>query len=272
MPVRLVRFTLQDNPPARLDKALARDVPEEAALSRSRLTRLLAEGAVRVDGVIVTDGKARPREDAEVEITVQEASESHMEAEDIALDVVFEDDDLIVLNKPAGMVVHPAPGSPDGTLVNALIHHCGEGLSGVGGEKRPGIVHRIDKDTTGLLVVAKTDRAHHGLAGQFAAHTVERRYLAVCNGVPMPTTPACAGSREPVSSRGTSSRSRPTLPATRPTGSGRRSCSTAVATPSPASASSSRWGSPRWRRSSNAGSRPGAPTRSGSTCPIAGTA
>ncbi|SMY08702.1 RluA family pseudouridine synthase [Flavimaricola marinus] len=193
MPTRVVQFVIQDNPPARLDKALARDVPEDASLSRSRLTRLLAEGAVKVDGVVVTDGKAKVHEDAAVEITVLDAVESHIGAEDIPLDVVFEDDDLIVINKPAGMVVHPAPGTPGGTLVNALIHHCGEGLSGVGGEKRPGIVHRIDKDTSGLLVVAKTDRAHHSLADQFAAHTVERRYLAVCNGVPDANDPRLRG-------------------------------------------------------------------------------
>lgn len=193
MTTRLVRFVIQDNPPARLDKALARDVPAEASLSRSRLVRLLADGAVRIDGIVVTDGKARAHEDAEVAIEIAEATESHIGAEDIPLSVVFEDDDLIVINKPAGMVVHPAPGTPGGTLVNALIHHCGPGLSGVGGEKRPGIVHRIDKDTSGLLVAAKTDRAHHSLADQFAAHTVERRYLAVCNGVPDANDPRLRG-------------------------------------------------------------------------------
>jgi 23S rRNA pseudouridine1911/1915/1917 synthase len=107
--------------------------------------------------------------------------------------VVFEDDDLIVINKPTGMVVHPAPGTPGGTLVNALLHHCGDALSGVGGEKRPGIVHRIDKETSGLLVVAKTDRAHHGLAAQFEAHTVERHYRAICYGVPDSNDPRVRG-------------------------------------------------------------------------------
>jgi 23S rRNA pseudouridine1911/1915/1917 synthase len=114
-------------------------------------------------------------------------------AEDIPLVVVWEDDDLIVIDKPAGMVVHPAPGSPSGTLVNALLHHCGDTLSGIGGERRPGIVHRIDKDTTGLLVVAKSDRAHHGLAAQFEAHTVNRHYLAVVNGVPSAYDPRLRG-------------------------------------------------------------------------------
>ena len=111
------------------------------------------------------------------------------------LTIHHEDDDLIVVDKPAGMVVHPAPGSPSGTLVNALLHHFGGRLSGVGGEKRPGIVHRIDKDTSGLLVVAKSDAAHHGLADQFAAHTVERSYLALCHGVPHTGDPRLKGLR-----------------------------------------------------------------------------
>ena len=181
------------DPPARLDKALARDVPEEAALSRSRLMRLLEEGAVTINGAVVSDAKARLTEGDHVAVTLDVASESHIGPEDIALDVVWEDDDLIVINKPAGMVVHPAPGSPDGTLVNALIHHCGDTLSGVGGMRRPGIVHRIDKDTTGLLVAAKSDRAHHGLAAQFEKHTVERRYLAICYGVPDTADPRLHG-------------------------------------------------------------------------------
>ena len=115
--------------------------------------------------------------------------------EDIPLDVVFEDDHLIIVNKPAGMVVHPAPGSETGTLVNALLHHFGGDLSGVGGEKRPGIVHRIDKDTSGLLVVAKSDAAHAGLAKQFADHSISRRYLAVTKGVPSKADPRLAGLR-----------------------------------------------------------------------------
>ncbi len=114
-------------------------------------------------------------------------------AEDIPLDVVFEDAHLIVVNKPAGMVVHPAPGSETGTLVNALLHHCGDTLSGIGGKKRPGIVHRIDKDTSGLLVVAKTDAAHQGLAAQFAAHQLERLYRAVVWGRPSAVDPRLAG-------------------------------------------------------------------------------
>ncbi|WP_375280439.1 RluA family pseudouridine synthase [Pseudooctadecabacter sp.] len=188
-----VEFEILAAPPARMDKALARDVPQAAALSRSRLSRLLADGAVQVNGAVVTDPRAKAAEGDAVSITVEVAEDYHAAAEDIPLDVVFEDDDLIVINKPPGMVVHPAPGTPGGTLVNALLHHCGDSLSGVGGEKRPGIVHRIDKETSGLLVAAKSDRAHHGLAAQFEAHTVERHYRAICYGVPDSNDPRVRG-------------------------------------------------------------------------------
>lgn len=193
MTATIVTFEISENPAPRLDKALARDVPLDASLSRSRLMRLLAEGAVKVNGVVVTDPRAKPVEGDAILISVEVADDYHVAPEDIALDVVFEDDDLIVINKPTGMVVHPAPGTPGGTLVNALLHHCGDALSGVGGEKRPGIVHRIDKETSGLLVVAKTDRAHHGLAAQFEAHTVERHYRAICYGVPDSNDPRVRG-------------------------------------------------------------------------------
>ena len=191
----IVTFTIAADPPPRLDKALARDVPEGAALSRSRLARLIEAGSVRVGGTVLRDVKGRVAEGDLVEITLEAAEPSHMAAEPIPLDVVFEDDDLIVVNKSAGMVVHPAPGTPSGTLVNALIHHCGDSLSGVGGEKRPGIVHRIDKETSGLLVVAKSDAAHHGLAVQFEAHTAARRYLAICYGCPDAADPRLRGLR-----------------------------------------------------------------------------
>lgn len=193
MPERQVDFTIAENPPARLDKALARDVPFEASLSRTRLARLIQDGAVSVDGTVVTDAKARISEGANIAIVIDAPEESHIGPEAIALEVVYEDDDLIVVNKPAGMVVHPAPGTPSGTLVNALLHHCGDALSGVGGVKRPGIVHRIDKDTSGLLVVAKSDAAHQGLAAQFEAHTVERSYRALCYGVPDANDPRLRG-------------------------------------------------------------------------------
>ncbi len=193
MGTRLIEFHIAAAPPPRLDKALARDVPAEENLSRTRLARLINEGAVTVDGAVVEDPKAKIAEGAQIEITVAEAEDSHIGPEDIPLEVVYEDDDLIVINKPAGMVVHPAPGSPNGTLVNALLHHCGEDLSGVGGVKRPGIVHRIDKETSGLLVVAKSDAAHHGLAAQFEAHSVERYYRAICYGVPDANDPRLRG-------------------------------------------------------------------------------
>ncbi|TKA96401.1 RluA family pseudouridine synthase [Cereibacter changlensis] len=189
----ILLVTIGENPPDRLDKALAREVPEEAALSRSRLMKLIAEGAVALEGVAVTDPKTKVTEGQVFAVTLGEAVETDTLAEDIPLSVVWEDDDLIVIDKPVGMVVHPAPGSYTGTLVNALLHHCGDTLSGVGGEKRPGIVHRIDKDTSGLLVVAKSDRAHHGLAAQFEAHTVTRHYIALVHGRPDAADPRLRG-------------------------------------------------------------------------------
>jgi len=191
-----LRVVIAADPPPRLDKALARDVPEAAALSRTRLGRLIAEGAVRrADGTVLTDPKARVAEGDVIDITVPVSAEYDVRPQDIPLDVVWEDADLVVVNKPAGMVVHPAPGTPDGTLVNALLHHFGGDLSGVGGEKRPGIVHRIDKDTSGLLVVAKSDRAHHGLAKQFERHSAERVYQAVVHGVPDLGDPRLMGTK-----------------------------------------------------------------------------
>jgi 23S rRNA pseudouridine1911/1915/1917 synthase len=193
--LRIISFEIGPEPAPRLDKALGRDVPEEAALSRSRLARLIAAGDVAINGATITDARARVVEGDQVTIRVAEASEVETRPQDIPLDICYEDDDLIVVNKPAGLVVHPAPGSPDHTLVNALLHHFGGNLSGVGGEKRPGIVHRIDKDTSGLLVIAKSDRAHHGLADQFAAHSAERHYIALCHGSPDPADPRLRGVR-----------------------------------------------------------------------------
>jgi 23S rRNA pseudouridine1911/1915/1917 synthase len=170
----------------RLDKALA----EASGLSRERVKALIGEGAVTVAQVVVTQPSGKAPEGAEFAIAVPPAVEAEARAQDIPLKVVFEDEHLIVVDKPAGLVVHPAAGNPDGTLVNALLHHCaqtGRGrLSGIGGVARPGIVHRIDKDTSGLLVVAKCDVAHEGLAKQFADHSIERAYLAVVNGHPNP--------------------------------------------------------------------------------------
>lgn len=170
-------------------------MPVSAALSRSRLARLIAEGQVACNGKTTTDAKAKVGVGDKVVIRIPETAEVETGAEDIPLNVVYEDNALIVIDKPAGMVVHPAPGSPSGTLVNALLHHCGDTLSGIGGERRPGIVHRIDKDTSGLLVVAKSDPAHHGLAAQFEAHSVDRSYLAVAHGCPDRADPRLRGIR-----------------------------------------------------------------------------
>lgn len=166
----------------RLDKALA----EASGLSRERVKTLVAEGAVLVEGRAATHGSAKVGEGARFAIALPPTVPLEAEAQDIKLTIVFEDEHLIVIDKPAGMVVHPAAGNPDGTLVNALLHHCAGRLSGINGVARPGIVHRIDKDTSGLLVVAKSDAAHEGLAAQFAKHSIERRYLAVCAGHPNP--------------------------------------------------------------------------------------
>lgn len=165
----------------RLDRALADAVP---ALSRERLKSLIRGGAVLTDGRLVRDPAAKVRGDEALSLAVPEPAPAHNQPQDIPLEILFEDEHLLVVEKPAGLVVHPAAGNLDGTLVNALLHHCAGKLSGIGGVARPGIVHRIDKDTSGLLVVAKNDQAHEGLAKQFAAHSVNRRYLAIVNGVP----------------------------------------------------------------------------------------
>ena len=165
----------------RLDRALADAVP---TLSRERLKALIRSGAVDAEGTAVRDPALKVRGNKSLRVAVPEPVPAHNEAQDIPLTIVFEDPHLLVVDKPAGLVVHPAAGNRDGTLVNALLHHCGGSLSGIGGVARPGIVHRIDKDTSGLLVVAKTDVAHEGLARQFAAHSIDRRYLAIVSGVP----------------------------------------------------------------------------------------
>jgi 23S rRNA pseudouridine1911/1915/1917 synthase len=168
----------------RLDRFLARSAAaRRVALSRTRLKALIETGEVSVDGSVALDPSLRLAGGVRIAFQAPPAEESPLAGEDLALSVVYEDEHLIVIDKPAGLVVHPAPGHPAGTLVNALIRHCGASLSGVGGVKRPGIVHRLDKDTSGLLVVAKTDAAHRGLAEQFADHgrtgSLEREYLAL---------------------------------------------------------------------------------------------
>lgn len=162
----------------RIDALLARSLPE---LTRSAAQRLLAQGAVTKDGAPVKKNYKTAPGDTFV-VTLPDAAPSALVAQDLPLDVVYEDDDLIVVNKPRGMVVHPAPGHPDGTLVNALLFHCGDSLSGIGGERRPGIVHRIDKDTSGLLIAAKNDFAHQALSAQLADRSLSRRYEAVVRG------------------------------------------------------------------------------------------
>lgn len=165
----------------RLDRALADALP---AMSRERLKTLVRSGALERNGTAERDPAAKVSGDEQFRLEVPEPTPAHNPAQEIPLAVLFEDKYLLVVDKPAGLVVHPAAGNPDGTLVNALLHHCHGRLSGIGGVARPGIVHRIDKDTSGLLVVAKTDVAHEGLARQFAAHSIERRYLAAVSGVP----------------------------------------------------------------------------------------
>ncbi|MDZ4136807.1 MAG: RluA family pseudouridine synthase, partial [Paracoccaceae bacterium] len=168
--------------PARIDPAVA----DATGLSRARVQGLIDDGRVEVAGRQAASASAKVAADTPFRIEIPPAIAADAGPEDIALTVVYEDEHLIVIDKPAGMVVHPAAGNYTGTLVNALLHHCRGQLSGIGGVARPGIVHRIDKDTSGLLVVAKSDAAHEGLAAQFAAHSVHRRYLAVCAGHPSP--------------------------------------------------------------------------------------
>jgi 23S rRNA pseudouridine1911/1915/1917 synthase len=165
----------------RLDRALASALP---ALSRERLKVLTKAGALIREGQAVRDPAIKVKGDERYTLALPDPEPAHNEPQEIALPIVYEDEHLLVVDKPAGLVVHPAAGNRDGTLVNALLHHCGGSLSGIGGVARPGIVHRIDKDTSGLLVVAKTDVAHEGLARQFAAHSIDRRYLAIVSGVP----------------------------------------------------------------------------------------
>ncbi len=167
---------------ARLDKALA----DATSLSRERVKALIGEGRVSIAGASAVQPSLKIAAGTSFAIAVPKAIPAEAEAQDIPLVIVFEDEHLIVVDKPAGLVVHPAAGNLNGTLVNALLHHCQGQLSGIGGVARPGIVHRIDKDTSGLLVVAKTDKAHEGLARQFADHSIARSYRAVVSGMPLP--------------------------------------------------------------------------------------
>ena len=175
--------------PGRLDKALA----EASGLSRERIKALIAEGAVTIGKTVAKSASAKVQGEENWRIALPAPTPLDTPAQDIPLVIVYEDNDLLVVDKPAGMVVHPAAGNQDGTLVNALLHHCRGKLSGINGVERPGIVHRIDKDTSGLLVVAKSDAAHEGLAAQFADHSITRRYLAICAGHPNPPSGTVSG-------------------------------------------------------------------------------
>lgn len=169
----------------RLDRVLAEAHPE---LSRARIQALIEEGRLIAGGRTITDTNYRVKPAERLTLKIPPPRPARPQGEDIPLNVVFEDEHILVVDKPAGMVVHPASGNPDGTLVNALIAHCGDSLSGIGGEKRPGIVHRLDKDTSGLMVVAKHDDAHIRLSNALAARQVSRRYLALVWGIPKPTS------------------------------------------------------------------------------------
>jgi 23S rRNA pseudouridine1911/1915/1917 synthase len=169
---------LRDRAPERLDRFLAECLPEQ---TRSQLKKLIDEGRVLVDGLSAKAG-CRLKGGEDIAVTLPEPVPAEAVSEEIPLKILFQDRHLIVIDKPAGMVVHPAPGHSRGTLVNALLHHCDD-LSGIGGELRPGIVHRLDKDTSGVMVATKNDAAHNHLARQFKAHTITRRYVALVHGL-----------------------------------------------------------------------------------------
>lgn len=178
-------FTVQpEQHGARLDRLLSDLVP---ALSRTRVKALILGGRLTIAGRTVAEPSLRVNSGDDLLLTVPPPVDDRPRPQARNLDIVYEDADLIVVNKPAGLVVHPAAGNPDNTLVNALLAHCGQSLSGIGGVRRPGIVHRLDKDTSGLLVVAKNDAAHTGLSALFAAHDIVRRYDALVRGVPRPS-------------------------------------------------------------------------------------
>jgi 23S rRNA pseudouridine1911/1915/1917 synthase len=179
----LEHLVTPDEAGERLDRVLARNHQE---LSRARIQSLIEGGRLIAGGVTITDANYRVKPSERLTLKIPPVRPARPEAQDIPLTIAYEDEHLLVVDKPAGMVVHPAAGNPDGTLVNALIAHCGDSLSGIGGERRPGIVHRIDKDTSGLMVVAKTDEAHIRLSNALAARTLTREYRALVWGVPEP--------------------------------------------------------------------------------------
>ena len=172
----IYEFNIEEKTGERIDRVIAEKLPE---FSRSRIQRLIEEGSMELNGRICTSKKISVSAGDTVRIAVSEPEELKVEAQNIPLDIVYEDDDVLVVNKPKGMVVHPAAGNYDGTLVNAVMYHCGDRLSSINGVIRPGIVHRIDKDTSGLLMIAKNDRAHESLSAQLAEHSITREYQAL---------------------------------------------------------------------------------------------
>ncbi|MDO4439316.1 MAG: RluA family pseudouridine synthase [Eubacteriales bacterium] len=173
---KIIKYTNKDK--IRLDSYLAAECSD---MSRSRIQKMIKDADIKVNNAKVKSGYMLSEGD-EIELTISEPEEINIKAEDIPLDIVYEDDDVIIVNKPKNMVVHPANGHYSGTLVNALMYHCKDSLSGINGELRPGIVHRIDKDTTGLLIACKNDKAHNSIAMQLSEHSITRRYLALCYG------------------------------------------------------------------------------------------
>ena len=191
MPESMVTVLVEsDDSAQRLDRFLNNHLPD---LSRTRIKSLIEAGCTSIEGKIIKDPNYRVKTGSNITLNVPAPVEARPEPQNIQLDIVHEDNHLVVLNKPAGLVVHPGAGNPDGTLVNALLAHCGNSLRGIGGVKRPGIVHRIDKDTSGLMVAAKTEIAHHGLSELFASHDIERRYDALTWGVPSPLSGTVTG-------------------------------------------------------------------------------
>lgn len=181
---RVLDLQIGDDPPNRLDKALFHLLPEGTGISRTKMTKLIQAGAVSFDDVVIKGPKTKPVIGGIYHLRVPAPEPTHLSGEDIALDILYEDDEVIVLDKPVGMVVHPAPGARRGTLVHALIGYLGDGFRSIGNAQRPGIVHRIDKETSGLILVAKTAHAHFELSKQFADHTITRFYYALTKGVP----------------------------------------------------------------------------------------
>lgn len=261
VPARSTELTADaDAAGERLDRWLAGQIEN---LSRSRLKALIEQGQLQVDGTVLTDPSAKVAAGSVYALDIPAPRAAEPTPEKMDLDVLFEDDDLIVLVKPAGLAVHPAAGNWTGTLVHGLLHHCAGSLSGIGGVERPGIVHRLDKDTSGVMVVAKSDAAHQGLATQFAAHSVERAYIAFTRNAPSPK----AGRIETRIVRSPNDRKKFVVPRDPASEAGKHAI-TNYTTLARYGQAPARPSAPGWRPRWNAGSRRGGPTRSASTWPI----